>query len=205
MGDNSDTDVDGDGVVNELDDFPTDSSEGDDTDSDGIGDNQDTDDDNDGVDDIDDAFPLDPSETTDNDGDGVGDNADDDDDNDGWLDDMEVACVNAGGSGDKDSPGEMPSDHDGDGICDATDDDDDNDGYLDPVCFPSHSMPEYAGCALDGEDWFPRDSTEWSDEDGDMIGDNANPPKEDGVPGFGAMSAVIATLLGLAVSRRRMD
>ncbi|MBF92339.1 MAG: hypothetical protein CMB78_00975 [Euryarchaeota archaeon] len=205
VGDNSDTDVDGDGVENAFDQFPTDGSEGNDTDSDGIGDNQDTDDDNDGVEDTEDAFPLDPSETSDNDGDGIGDNADDDDDNDGWLDATEVACANAGGSGDKDSPGAKPSDLDGDGICDATDDDDDNDGYLDPVCFPSHSMPEYAGCAVGEEDRFPRDSTEWFDEDGDMSGDNANPPPEDGVPGFGALSAVMAVLLGLAVSRRRSD
>ena len=66
-------------------------------------------------------------------------------------------------------------------------------------------MPEYAGCATPDEDRFPRDSTEWFDEDGDMRGDNANPPEEDGVPGFGTLSAMFAILLGLAVSRRRID
>tara|TARA_B100001250_G_scaffold389045_1_gene387790 strand:+ start:707 stop:4855 length:4149 start_codon:yes stop_codon:yes gene_type:complete len=210
VGDNSDTDVDGDGVDNDFDEFPTDSSEGADTDSDGIGDNQDTDDDNDGVEDTEDAFPLDPSESSDIDGDGIGDNADDDDDGDGWLDATEVACANAGGSGDKDSHGEKPSDLDGDGLCDAADLDDDGDGYPDPACvntgIGTPSKVAYVECAVGDEDRFPLDNTEWFDEDGDMSGDNANPPEEDDlVPGFGALSAVIATLLGLAVSRRRTD
>ena len=46
---NSDTDSDGDGVVDELDDFPSDARETVDTDLDGVGNNADPDDDNDGV------------------------------------------------------------------------------------------------------------------------------------------------------------
>lgn len=70
----------------------------------------DGDDDNDGVIDIDDAFPNNPLEKEDSDGDGTGDNADNDDDGDGWLDAQEVACANAGGSGDKDVASETPVD-----------------------------------------------------------------------------------------------
>lgn len=82
-----DTDDDNDGVSDEEDAFPIDSSETLDTDSDGIGNNADTDDDGDGVSDDDDAFPLDSTETVDTDNDGVGNNADTDDDNDGVGDD----------------------------------------------------------------------------------------------------------------------
>ena len=63
QGDTCDYDRDGDGVINEADFFPDDSSETTDTDSDGVGDNSD-------------AFPDDASETTDTDSDGIGDNSD---------------------------------------------------------------------------------------------------------------------------------
>ena len=74
----SDTDDDGDGVLDTNDSFPLDPNRasGTDTDGDGIDDEFDTDDDNDGVLDTADAFPLDASESADTDGDGVGDNAD---------------------------------------------------------------------------------------------------------------------------------
>ena len=71
-----DSDDDNDGIVDAADDFPLDSTETIDSDSDGIGDNADPDDDNDGVLDVDDAFPFDPTESSDSDGDGIGDNAD---------------------------------------------------------------------------------------------------------------------------------
>ena len=96
FGDPCDSDIDGDGAANLVDDFPTDPSETTDTDGDSIGNNADTDDDNDGltddeeatlgtnplladtdsdgVIDPDDAFPTDPTETVDTDGDGEGNN-----------------------------------------------------------------------------------------------------------------------------------
>jgi len=73
IGDVCDPDIDGDGFVNEEDDFPGDPTEWADTDGDGVGDNGD-------------AFPNDPNETADSDSDGAGDNADTDDDNDGIAD-----------------------------------------------------------------------------------------------------------------------
>ena len=71
-----DSDDDNDGVDDDNDAFPMDSSEVADFDGDGIGDNADVDDDNDNVTDGLDAFPNDASETVDTDGDGIGDNAD---------------------------------------------------------------------------------------------------------------------------------
>ena len=62
-----DSDDDNDGIVDAADDFPLDSTETIDSDSDGIGDNADPDDDNDGVLDVDDAFPFDPTESSDSD------------------------------------------------------------------------------------------------------------------------------------------
>jgi len=84
-------DRDGDGVADEIDDFPTDPSAALDTDGDGRPDQWlegkgasdstlglvlDDDDDNDGVVDAEDLFPEDPRDFADADGDGVGDNAD---------------------------------------------------------------------------------------------------------------------------------
>ena len=130
-----------------------------DNDGDGECDLTDGDDDNDGMIDLDDAFPNNPLETRDSDGDGIGDNTDNDDDGDGWLDAQEVACANAGGSGDKDSAAETPVDLDGDGLCDAVDPDDDNDGFPDPSCvntgIGTPSQLEYVECAEGDEDRFP--------------------------------------------------
>ena len=195
-GDNADTDDDNDGVLDPDDQDPLNpficsdvdmdaaddcssgafdpSNDGLDTDGDGLADVGDPDDDNDGVvddsdcapldasiscvdsdedgvDDDGDAFPDDSTEWADTDGDGLGDNTDTDDDGDGWSDQDEVEC----GSQSVDS-GSMPLDSDGDGECDALDSDDDDDGVLDP------------------DDAFPIDRNEWSDTDGDGIGNNAD-------------------------------
>ena len=87
-------DRDFDGIPNDKDDFPTDSSEWRDYDSDGIGDNSDTDDDNDGFNDSEDIFPFDSLENSDNDLDGIGDNSDTDDDNDGFNDSEDLDPYN---------------------------------------------------------------------------------------------------------------
>ena len=87
-------DRDFDGIPNDKDEFPTDSSEWRDNDSDGIGDNSDPDDDNDGFNDSEDLFPFDSSENSDNDLDGIGDNSDPDDDNDGFDDSKDIDQFN---------------------------------------------------------------------------------------------------------------
>ncbi|PXY72008.1 MAG: hypothetical protein CXX81_29945 [Methanobacteriota archaeon] len=78
-------DSDGDGVIDDIDDFPNDANESSDSDDDGVGDNGDAfpedenesvDSDGDGVGDNADTFPDDENETTDSDGDGVGNNSD---------------------------------------------------------------------------------------------------------------------------------
>ena len=178
-----------------------------DNDRDGECDLVDGDDDNDGVIDLDDAFPNNPLEREDSDGDGIGDNSDNDDDGDGWLDATEVACANAGGSGDKDSASETPEDLDGDGICDAIDADDDGDGYPDPACvntgIGSPSKVAYVECAEGDEDRFPRDGTEWYDANEDKNGDNANPVSLiddvmfDPLPYLGIAAAIGAAGYGL--------
>jgi len=114
-------DSDGDGVLDEFDDFPNNPEEFVDSDKDGIGNNADTDDDNDGVEDSEDAFPLDASESVDTDGDGIGNNADTDDDNDGVADSEDAFPFD---------PYESV-DTDGDGIGNNADSDDDGDGVLD--------------------------------------------------------------------------
>lgn len=57
----AEVDTDGDGLADNIDAFPNDPAETNDTDGDGIGNNADTDDDGDGVADTDDAAPLDPA------------------------------------------------------------------------------------------------------------------------------------------------
>jgi len=85
-----DIDDDGDGVNDDDDALPLDSSETLDTDNDGTGNNSDVDDDNDGINDSSDIFPLDGNESLDSDRDGTGDNADTDDDNDQMSDTDEI-------------------------------------------------------------------------------------------------------------------
>ena len=181
-----DDDIDGDGVGNDVDDFPLDSSEWSDNDGDGLGDNGDIDDDNDGISDISDAFPLDNNEWFDTDNDGIGNNADTDDDNDGIPDADDWATLDSsewldtdndgiGNNQDIDDDGDgwsdmqesncetdpliswfIPLDTDSDGECDILDSDDDGDGHLDV------------------SDWAPLDANEWLDTDGDGIGNNAD-------------------------------
>jgi hypothetical protein len=87
-------DKDLDGITNEEDAFPNDSTEWDDSDGDGIGNNADLDDDNDGYNDTEDLFPNNPSEQQDNDLDGIGNNEDLDDDNDGYRDTEDIDPLN---------------------------------------------------------------------------------------------------------------
>ena len=122
-----------------------------DVDADGICDALDSDTDGDGVIDSDDAFPEDPNESEDSDGDGTGNNVDNDNDNDMWNNTDELDCLT-----DPLDSTSFPVDYDGDWICDLLDMDDDNDGYSDEV------------------DAFPKNDTEWADNDLDSIGDNAD-------------------------------
>lgn len=84
------SDIDGDGYPDDVDDFPTNPAEWLDTDGDGDGNNADLDDDNDDVLDVDDAFPLDSTESSDLDNDGEGDNRDPDRDGDFVLNDSDA-------------------------------------------------------------------------------------------------------------------
>jgi len=74
--DNVDTDIDGDGVANTVDAFPTNSSESVDTDGDGQGNNADSDDDNDGLTDTEELTLGTNPLLTDTDGDGINDKDD---------------------------------------------------------------------------------------------------------------------------------
>ena len=123
IGDNTDTDDDGDGVDDAADAFPYNPGESADFDGDGIGDNGDNDDDGDGYADADDWAPMDASEWIDTDGDGTGNNADDNDDGDDYTDAYEISC----GTDSLDAES-VPSDFDGDDLCDALDDVDDTAG-----------------------------------------------------------------------------
>ena len=156
VGDNADTDDDGDGWPDQVEDacgsqLLDSSSVPVDSDGDGDCDALDSDDDGDGVVDSDDAFPSDPSEWADTDGDGIGNNADGDDDGDGWGDTTESECDSDPMNGEV-----SPEDIDGDGACDIQDPDDDGDGVA------------------DGDDAFPLDKAEWLDTDGDGLGDNSD-------------------------------
>ena len=119
-GDNPDSDVDGDGDLNADDAFPFDSTEWDDTDSDGIGDNSDDDIDGDGYTNDKDKFLYDQSEWNDTDSDGIGDNSDDDIDGDGYANVKDIFPYDQSEWNDTDS----------DGIGDNSDDDIDGDGVL---------------------------------------------------------------------------
>jgi cyclophilin family peptidyl-prolyl cis-trans isomerase len=127
-------DSDGDGLPDDIDDYPNDANETEDSDGDGVGDNSD-------------PFPYDPSEYGDSDGDGVGDNEDDfpndanettDSDGDGTGDNSDAFPNDANETHDDDSDGvgnntdEFPQDpdeqfdNDGDGVGNNADDFPDN-------------------------------------------------------------------------------
>ena len=198
IGNNSDPDIDGDGLLNGTDGGPDNNDDGDlainlydplprdpsewlDTDNDGLGNNTDTDDDNDGVPDLLDVFPLNPLESLDTDLDGIGNNADSDDDGDGVLDVYDQFPLD---------PLET-IDTDLDGIGNNADIDDDGDGVNDgadafPLDFNVNADFDGDGIGdsqdpdIDGDgivntmDVFPYDNTEWYDTDGDGTGNNTD-------------------------------
>ena len=177
IGDNADTDRDGDGVANASDLFPNDASETADLDNDGIGDNADTDRDGDGVANASDAFPNDVSETADLDSDGIGDNADTDRDGDGVANGSDVFPDDGTETADLDSDGigdNADTDRDGDGVANASD------------AFPndsSETVDTDGDGRGDNEDAFDNDATEWANSDGDSFGDNSDPyPSQTLVP-----------------------
>jgi hypothetical protein len=174
IGNNADTDDDGDTVPDEVDEFPLDSSEWLDDDGDGIGDNSDTDNDNDGTLDVDDDFPFDAGADIDTDNDGLPDTLvayysgtlveDLDDDGDDVLD------IN------DDFPLDSTewTDTDGDGIGNNTDSDDDGDGWSDSDEYICGTSP------IDATD-VPADS------DGDGICDS----EDDDSAGLGLIIAIV--------------
>ena len=184
IGDRADTDDDGDGIDDDVDEYPLD------TDNDGTDNRADLDDDGDGIEDAQDAFPLDSAESGDFDGDGIGDNADTDDDNDGVSDVNDALPFDATESSDEDGDGvgdnsdvfvsdpDESVDTDGDGQGNNADTDDDNDGTPDATdAFPLDSQ-ETADTDADGvgdnSDAFPQNRAEWTDTDGDGVGNNAD-------------------------------
>jgi hypothetical protein len=194
-GSDSNPDLDGDGVANELDAFPHNARESVDSDKDGLGDNSDAfpedatetvDSDMDGVGDNLDVFPLDASESTDSDGDGVGNVAD------AFPQDA-TEKLDSDGDGVGDVADAFPQDatekldSDGDGVGDVADAfpqdateklDSDGDGVGDVA----DAFPQDATEKLDSDgdgvgdvaDAFPQDATEKLDSDGDGVGDVAD-------------------------------
>lgn len=109
-----------------------------------------------------------------------------DSDNDGFTDNEELEC-----NSDPHDASLVPLDTDWDGLCDLIDPDDDDDGWTDKdeiLCFTDPlmdtSFPDDSDGdgVCDNQDAFPGDINEWSDWDGDGIGDNADPDDDnDGV------------------------
>ena len=184
LGDACDPDIDGDGVANGSDVFPTDATEWSDNDADGTGDNTDTDDDNDGMPDIFEAlYGLDSLNSSDAsadaDSDGVSNlqeyiqgsnptipnNSTSDTDGDGRIDVLDNCPSTANAN---------QADGDNDGIGDVCDSDRDNDGIA------------------NSSDAFPDDNSESIDTDGDGTGNNADTDDDDD-----GMSDAYETLYGL--------
>ena len=168
IGNNADSDDDGDEIEDSSDAFPLDATESADTDGDGVGNNTDTDDDGDGVLDSADSFPLNASESLDTDGDGIGNNADPDDDGDGVEDTSDELPLDATEIIDTDS----------DGIGNNADEDDDGDGVADiSDAFP---LIDLAGLTDTDSDGIPNDCdtacidlgmSADDDDDGDGVND----------------------------------
>tara|TARA_B100000029_G_scaffold350087_1_gene342495 strand:+ start:1268 stop:3817 length:2550 start_codon:yes stop_codon:yes gene_type:complete len=146
-------DRDEDGINDEIDDFPDNSTEWKDNDGDGYGDN------------LADIFPNNPDEWQDADGDGYGDNLADafPNNSEEWSD--------ADQDGVGDNSDAFPnnryqwSDSDNDGIGDGDD------------AFPydPNEWEDWDGDGIgDNTDAFPKNYYEWKDSDGDGIGDNSD-------------------------------
>jgi hypothetical protein len=181
MGDVCDPDRDGDGVANESDAYPDDSTRSTpDTDNDGIldasdncpsvgnpdqanldgdalGDACDNDIDGDGAVNGSDAFPRDPAEQLDSDGDGVGDHADAFPFNALEQKDTDLDSVGDNSDNCRIAANTDQSNLDGDQFGDACDNDIDGDG------------------TPNGSDAYPTNPAEWLDTDGDGVGNNADP------------------------------
>ena len=183
-----DNDIDGDGCLNEQDVFPTDSSECEDTDEDGIGNNEDLDDDGDGQSDEDEincgSDPLDDNSlSNDLDQDSIPDCLDNDIDGDGCLNEQDVFPVDSSECEDTDEDGignNEDLDDDGDGQSDEDEincgsnplDDNSLSNDLDQDSIPDclDNDIDGDGC-LNEQDAFPTDSNQCIDTDGDGIGD----------------------------------
>ena len=197
----NDLDTDGDSYLDAVDAFPTDPTEWEDTDGDGIGDNADTDDDNDGQSDtLEVTNGTDPKVPNalpnDLDGDGIVDSLDPDRDGDG--------VNNATDAFPDDSTETVDTDNDG--IGNNADLDDDNDGYfdtseiiagtnpLDPLSIPDDADGDNLADAeeaslgtnptdpdtdgdgvIDGADDFPTDPNYTTDTDGDGLPNKTDP------------------------------
>ena len=151
----ADTDLDGDGINNDQETI-TDKWLFD-TDGDGISDSQD-------------IFPLNIDEWSDNDNDKIGDNSDLDDDNDGYTDKDEFLNKTS-----HLKASEYPSnDNDNDYASNLYEKEINTDNY----------NPDTDGDSIsDGKDPFPLNPLEWSDIDGDGIGDNTDRDDDgDGMP-----------------------
>jgi len=176
------SDSDSDGILNELDKFPTNPAEWLDTDNDSIGDNSDPDIDGDGLLNDDDIFPLNALEWLDTDNDGLGNNSDPDIDGDSILNDDDIFPLDA----------LEWLDSDNDGLGNNSDPDIDGDSILnDDDIFPldalewldtdkdglgNNSDPDIDGDSiLNDDDAFAIDALEWLDTDKDGLGNNSDP------------------------------
>ncbi len=172
------TDVDLDGIADEIDPEIAVLA---DTDGDGIVDLLDDDDDNDGILDIDEGAGL-----VDTDGDGLPDSIDTDSDNDNIPDADETGDSDGDGILDSQEPDngvDVTTDTDGDGITDDIDTDDDGDGISD--------ADEGNGEIDSDNDGIPESLDLDSDNDG--IGDDGNPIADEPVVTPESGDAVIET------------
>jgi len=166
-------DSDGDGIRDDMDDFPHDPYENQDSDGDGVGDNSDMfpndpnetiDTDSDGVGDNSDMFPNDPNEAIDSDSDGVGDNSDTFPNDPNETIDADYDGVGDNSDMFPNDPNET-IDTDSDGVGDNSD--------IFPLN-PMESIDTDGDGVGDNSDTFPYDPSETIDSDGDGVGDNSD-------------------------------